>query len=95
MSLEDITPVERHLITEADATRILVGNAAEVWQLTVKASSVSIVAESLFTLPLGNKAWQVVADRVFSILAAVDLAPEQGWREIRSGHFYGPVKELG
>ncbi|MBT2486401.1 MULTISPECIES: hypothetical protein [unclassified Microbacterium] len=92
--LEDITPAEHSRITDAEASRVRAGNAAEVWRLTVKTRASTTVAESLFTVPLGDQSAQYVAERVFSILAAVKLGPEQGWREVRAGHICGPVKHV-
>lgn len=92
--LEELTPAERGAVTDADLARVRIGNVAEVWRLNVRRGT-SVVAMTLFTIPVGDNAANAVTGRAFSILSAVDLAPEQGWREIRDGQYQGPIKTLG
>lgn len=90
--LDQTTATERRTIEEADARRLGADHGTELWRLRTLTSNSTVVAEALFTVPSGNERWQVVADRVFALLATADLQPEQGWREITSGHFHGPVR---
>jgi len=90
--LEELTNAARCTIRDADVVRVRRGNAADVWELTVRDSEACVVGETLFTLPLSVTRWEDVAGRVFSFLAAVDLAPDCAWEQVRPGRIRGPIR---
>lgn len=89
--LEDTTDAERRQASTAEVTQIRVGNAATVWQITVQDTEDLTVGASLFTVPVSVESGQAAVERAFSVLAAINMSPQQGWRETRNGHYQGPI----
>lgn len=92
LRLDETNDETRAGFITAHAVRIRRGNAADVWQITVETRDAAQTAVTLFTLPLGVSRWEEVVDRITSILGAVDLTVEPGWRQIRPGHLAGPIR---
>ena len=80
--LEDTTADQRRTLADASLVRLRRGNAADVWQLTLRDHDGTVAAESLFTLPLAAAGREDATDRAGSFLAAVDLAPTSAWEQL-------------
>lgn len=92
--LEDTTDEQRRALTAVALIRLRRGNAAEVWQLTLRDREGVIAAESLFTLPLAATEWEDAVDRAGSFLAAVDLTIGSNWEHVRPGHLRSTIHPL-
>ncbi|MFJ4225437.1 hypothetical protein [Microbacterium sp. NPDC089695] len=91
--LEEMSRADREQVVGGEAARFRVGNAAEVWRLTLMASDATVVAESLFMMPLTDRSIDAVRDRAFSLLACVGLRPSTRWRRTADSRIGGSITQ--